>query len=105
MPPPVFDLGPLHIGVGGGFYLRVLPLWVQRRALERYVHDGAPFLMYLHPREFDPDSWNLRLPLSTKEQFIHRVGLRTVRSKITRLLAGRQWQPLGEILRRRGLLA
>jgi polysaccharide deacetylase family protein (PEP-CTERM system associated) len=104
VPPPIYAFGRFRFGVGGGFYLRVLPFWIQRRALERYEREGMPFLIYVHPREFDPDSWTLRLPLSVKEHLIHRARLRAVRPKIARLVAGRRWRSLGEILRARGLL-
>jgi polysaccharide deacetylase family protein (PEP-CTERM system associated) len=104
VPPPIVAFGPLQLGVGGGFYLRLLPLWVHRRALARYAHEGAPFLAYVHPRELDPGAWRLRLPLSLKERFIRDFGLRRVPRRLARLVAGRRWQPLGEVLRARGVL-
>jgi polysaccharide deacetylase family protein (PEP-CTERM system associated) len=104
VPPPVVRLGPMRVGVGGGFYLRLLPLWFQRRALRSYAGRGAPFLVYVHPREFDPGSWHLRLPLSFSEQLIHRFRLRATPGKITGLLREQGWQAVGEILRQRGAL-
>ena len=104
VPPPIVALGPLRLGVGGGFYLRLLPLWVHRLALARYARRGAPFLVYVHPRELDPDAWPLTLPLSAKERLIRDLALRSVPRRLARLLAGRRWEPVGEVLRRRGLL-
>jgi polysaccharide deacetylase family protein (PEP-CTERM system associated) len=104
VPPPIVRLGPRRVGVGGGFYLRLFPLWLQRRALRSYADRGAPFLIYVHPREFDPGSWHLRLPLSFSEQLIHRFRLRTTRGKILRLIGEPGWQAVGEMLRRRGVL-
>jgi polysaccharide deacetylase family protein (PEP-CTERM system associated) len=104
VPPPVVCLGPRCVGVGGGFCLRLFPLWLQRRALRSYAGRGAPFLVYMHPREFDPGSWHLRLPLSFSEQLIHRLRLRTTPGKILRLMREPGWQTVGEMLRQRGAL-
>jgi hypothetical protein len=58
----------------------------------------------MHPREFDPGSWHLRLPLSFSEQLIHRLRLRTTPGKILRLMREPGWQTVGEMLRQRGAL-
>jgi polysaccharide deacetylase family protein (PEP-CTERM system associated) len=86
VPPSVFELTGYRLGVGGGFYLRVLPVFIQQMAMRSSAARGAPFVFYAHPREFDPDSWNLRLPLSIKEQFIHRFGISRSEKKLEKLL-------------------
>jgi polysaccharide deacetylase family protein (PEP-CTERM system associated) len=105
VPPPLVAAGRLRLGVGGGFYLRVLPLWVHRRAMRAASRGGVPFVLYFHPRELDPDAWHLRLALSPKEDFIHRFRLRSAARKLGRLLAERRWEPVADLLRRAGLLA
>jgi len=104
VPPPVISVAGRRLGVGGGFYLRLLPLAVHRRALARAAHAGHPFLVYVHPRELDPAAWALRVPLSMKERLIRDVGLRTVPGRIRRLLAGRRWEPIADVLRERRAL-
>ncbi|MBN1654674.1 MAG: DUF3473 domain-containing protein [Deltaproteobacteria bacterium] len=86
IPPSVLQLAGRRLGVGGGFYLRALPLRLQRAVIRSYAARGAPFLFYVHPREFDPESWKLRLPLSFKEQLIHRFGISKSRAKLGSLL-------------------
>ena len=103
-PPPALALGPWRIGVGGGFYLRALPLWVHRWAMRDYARAGSPFPLYIHPRELDPEAWSLSLPLSFGERMIHDWAIAAVPGRIRRLLSSRRWEPLGAILRRRGLL-
>jgi polysaccharide deacetylase family protein (PEP-CTERM system associated) len=98
VPPPILTLGPIRLGIGGGLYLRAFPLWVQRRAMRGYARRGAPFITYLHPREFDSGSWQLRLPLSTFEQFLHRFGIRSVPGKIDRLMRSGEWQPMRAVV-------
>jgi polysaccharide deacetylase family protein (PEP-CTERM system associated) len=105
VPPPVIGAGRRRFGVGGGFYLRVLPVWLQRRALRDYARRGVPFLLYVHPRELDPGARAFRLPLSLRERLIAELGMRSVPRKMARLLAGRRWQPLADVLRERGALA
>jgi polysaccharide deacetylase family protein (PEP-CTERM system associated) len=102
VPPPVVAFAGRRLGVGGGFYLRLLPLWVHRRTLARYARDGAPFLLYVHPRELDPEAWALGVPLALKERLIRDVGLGAVRRRIAHLLAEHRWEPVADVLRRRG---
>jgi polysaccharide deacetylase family protein (PEP-CTERM system associated) len=104
VPPPVAALGSHAIGVGGGFYLRMLPLWIHRRVLRGYARAGIPFLAYVHPREVDPGAWVLGAPLALSERLIRDVGLRAAPRRFARLLAGQRWESLGDILRVRGAL-
>jgi polysaccharide deacetylase family protein (PEP-CTERM system associated) len=75
VPPSVVAFGPVTFGVGGGFYLRLLPWWVHRRAMQAHAKRGDPFLAYVHPREFDADS--VAAPAASfVEQFIHASSAR-----------------------------
>ncbi len=95
IPPATIALGPLRVGVGGGMYLRALPLWVHRRAALATLAAGHPFVVYTHPREFAPETWNLRLPLSSKESVIHRLGLAAGARRLHALLRDGPWEPAG----------
>jgi polysaccharide deacetylase family protein (PEP-CTERM system associated) len=105
VPPPVLTVAGRALGVGGGFYLRLLPLWVHRRVLRAYARAGMPFLAYVHPREVDPGAWKLGLPLGLGERLIRDAGIRATPRRLARLLAGEHWEPLADILRARGALA
>jgi polysaccharide deacetylase family protein (PEP-CTERM system associated) len=98
IPPSTMSIGAARFGVGGGFYMRVLPLWVHRRALRAALDRGAPFLAYSHPREFDPESWSLELPLDFRERLIHRVGLGAGATRARALLQLGGWSALGSLL-------
>jgi polysaccharide deacetylase family protein (PEP-CTERM system associated) len=98
VPPALVGRGRFTLGAGGGFYLRILPTWIHRRAADESARRGQPFLVYVHPRELDPDAWPLRLPLSLTENAIYRFRIASVPRKLARLLAGRSWRPLGEVL-------
>lgn len=51
-----------NLPVGGGGYLRLLPMAYTRWALDRVVAERAPFMVYLHPWEIDAQQ--PRFPMS-----------------------------------------
>jgi polysaccharide deacetylase family protein (PEP-CTERM system associated) len=105
LPPSAARVGPLRLGVGGGFYLRALPLWFHRASMASYARRGAPFVLYMHPRELDPGAWSLHLPLSFADHLIHDWSIAGAPRKIEALLASARFEPLGDILERSGFLA
>lgn len=94
IPPATISFGRTRFGVGGGFYLRVLPLWVHMLAMRGALARGAPFQAYTHPREFDPQSWSLELPLDLRERLIHRFGLSAGAARARALLGLGGWTAL-----------
>jgi polysaccharide deacetylase family protein (PEP-CTERM system associated) len=71
--------------VGGGFFLRALPLAYFRWGLRRVRHKGNTPVLYMHPWEFDPNPPDL--PIHGKERWIHYRGLRGMAGKTRSLLA------------------
>ncbi|HOD83383.1 MAG: Peptidoglycan-N-acetylglucosamine deacetylase [Planctomycetes bacterium ADurb.Bin126] len=70
--------------VGGGGYLRLLPLWVIKGAVAAAQRCGLPAMIYLHPWELDPDQPVLKMGrLGT---WRHRVNLARTHDKLRRLL-------------------
>jgi len=69
----------------GGGYLRLFPLFVIRRMVNKVMADGRPVIFYIHPREIDPA--HPRLEMSLKRKFKSYVNLRTTEVKIRSLLA------------------
>jgi len=94
IPAPALVLGPLRAPHGGGFYLRVLPLWVERLAQRRRLARGEPALVYLHPRELD--TVRHTVPLGLGERLIQEVGMRGIARKLARLVALLPWVPIRE---------
>lgn len=92
----------LRFPLGGGFYLRALPLPVFRAGLD-YVLRRRPFVLYLHPREVTPESH--RMPLDPVNGFITYVNLHTVVEKLEHLFGRYDWAPMREILAAEGWLA
>jgi len=68
----------------GGGYLRLFPYQVIRSMGHLALREGRPIVVYVHPREIDPNQ--PRLPLSRSRRFTCYVNLRSTRPKIERIL-------------------
>ena len=83
-PPLCWDVLGRRLPVGGGGYLRLLPLAVLGRGLRQKQRSGAPGCVYLHPWEVDPDQPRQRL--GGLRGFRHYVNLSKTHKKLDRLL-------------------
>ena len=100
-PVAIAELQGLRFPVGGGFYLRALPLAVFRTALDLILRH-RPFVLYLHPREVTPE--RRRMPLDPVNGFITYVNLHTVMAKLEHLFERYRWTTMRDILEREGWL-
>lgn len=84
LPPLTLRLLRSNWPVGGGGYLRLLPIRVIGRALKVSQRAHHPSMMYLHPWELD--SAQPVLPMSRLNRWRHRVGLARSENKLRWLL-------------------
>lgn len=97
IPPAALRIAGKDWPVGGGFFLRALPLAYLRWAIRRYNDEGYPAVVYLHPWELDPDH---PVPeMSFKERRIHLMGLRSTERKVRALASGCQSQSMEDFVR------
>jgi len=96
IPPLTLRFAGTNWPVGGGGYLRLLPVRVLGRALKKAARQGRPGMLYLHPWELDPGQPVLPMPRLTR--FRHRVGLRRTESKLRRLLRRFRFTSIGRHL-------
>jgi len=82
-PPAVCEVMGIRIPVGGGFYLRLMPLPLLIRLLE-LINRDRPFVLYVHPWEMDPAT--PRMSLKPFARFATYYGLGSTLSKLDRLL-------------------
>ena len=101
-PVAIAEVQGLRFPVGGGFYLRALPLPVFRSGLD-FILRHRPFVLYLHPREVAPES--RRQPLDPVNGFITYVNLHTVMAKLEHLFERYEWTTMSDILEHEGWLA
>ena len=66
--------------VFGGGYLRLAPRWLIRWGINRLHAAGEPLIVYVHPREVDPD--HPRLPLGLKRRFKCYINLKSTMPKL-----------------------
>jgi polysaccharide deacetylase family protein (PEP-CTERM system associated) len=100
-PVAIAEIQGVRFPVGGGFYLRALPLPIYRAGLD-FILRHRPFALYLHPRELAPES--RRMPLDPVNGFITYVNLHTVMTKLERLFERYEWTTMRDILHAEGWL-
>lgn len=85
IPPLTIRLVGMNLPVGGGGYLRLLPVSLVVHALNKAQKSGGPGMIYVHPWELDPDQPALQM--SWVNRWRHRVNLGRTAEKLSRLLA------------------
>jgi len=97
LPMSLMRLGPARVGFSGGGYLRLFPGWLIRRGFDALHRRGLPGVVYLHPRDFAPDS--PVVPMSVSRKFKCYVGLAGTAGKLRMLLSRYRFAPCGDVLR------
>lgn len=98
IPPLVTRTQLFNLPTGGGWGFRLFPLKLVTAAIEDYARAKAPAVLYLHPREVDPDG--PRLHLSPFKHFL-AYGTRTdATSRIVALLRRFRFSTLEEMVGR-----
>ncbi|MFQ5444579.1 MAG: DUF3473 domain-containing protein, partial [Nitrospinales bacterium] len=86
-----------NIPLGGGGYLRLLPLSVTKAAV-RNINEkhGKPVIFYIHPWEVDVDQPRLNGRLLSKTR--HYLNLKSTFPKVKALLQEFKYKPLVELI-------
>lgn len=79
-PMSTVDVFGRRLNLFGGGYLRLAPKPLIRWGCDRLHAHGQPIIVYIHPREIDPE--HPRLPLSLKRRFKCYVNLRSTMAKL-----------------------
>ena len=61
IPPQTLAIANLKLPVGGGVYLRIFPMWLNKYAIRRTNNSGFPAGIMLHPHELDPSPPRLKV--------------------------------------------
>ena len=85
IPPLTFRVMGVNWPVGGGGYLRLLPVRVPGAGLKRAQRRGQVGMIYLHPWELDPTQ--PVLPMTRLDRWRHRLGLKKTAAKFRWLLS------------------
>lgn len=87
-----------NLPVGGGWGFRSFPYGMIERTLNSYQLAGVPGVLFVHPRELDPDSPRLSLPLLRR--FLAYGPRAGSGERLEKLLANYTFKPLVELLDR-----
>lgn len=91
-----------NLPVGGGGYLRLLPMAYTRWALDRVAAEGAPFMVYLHPWEIDAQQPRFPLGRLATLRSYHNVD--QIVPRLTELMRAYAFAPARDVLRSLDLL-
>lgn len=99
IPPSTVRMGRMNVPFGGGGYLRLMPMFFTRWAIET-VHrrDRQPIIVYFHPWELDPEQ--PRMKGSWKSQLRHYRGLDKTEARLDEILSRGRFQPLSNFVKR-----
>jgi len=88
----------MNLPVGGGGYLRLLPMAYTQWAIRR-VHrqENQPVIVYLHPWELDAEQ--PRLEGKWRSRIRHYTGIQQMERRLEQLLAGGRFVPLIELVK------
>jgi len=101
-PALVYPVLGLRIPTGGGFYLRLLPLFIIKKAVDKMNKRGFPAVLSFHTWEVDPDTPRLRLGFV--KSFITYYNLNATRKKMNFLLSKFQFTSFKDYLEKHGLI-
>ena len=96
LPMSIMRIGPTRLPFSGGGYMRLLPKWMIRRGFQYMHQQNLPAVVYLHPRDFAPDTPRVAMPLHRK--FKCYVGLNTTKNKLNMLLKHYQFDTCAGVL-------
>lgn len=96
IPPLAATWWRLNVPVGGGGYLRLLPVrWISA-AVARANRQGRPAVIYIHPWELDPDQ--PRLACSRATRFRHYVNQHRTAAKLDMLLSRHSFGTVSDLV-------
>jgi polysaccharide deacetylase family protein (PEP-CTERM system associated) len=82
--------------LGGGAYLRIMPYWYNKWAINKINREGHPAIVYFHPWEIDP--FQPKQNLGVLGKFRHYFNLDIMELKIRMLLKDFQFGAISEFL-------
>ena len=84
------------VAFSGGGYLRLFPYWFIKSAIKRLNNEGQPVVVYLHPRDLDPDQPRLDMPLNRR--FKSYVNLASTENKLKSLIRDFDFVPIKDMI-------
>ena len=96
IPQSMVTIRGRRLNMFGGGYLRLFPYSAIKWGIKRLKKDNLPLVVYVHPREIDPD--HPRLKMSAYRHFKSYVNLTSTYGKISRLCQEFDYQKMNSCL-------
>lgn len=97
LPMSTFSFMGQNLPVGGGGWLRILPLAYTKWGIRRLHARGASLVVYFHPWELDPQQ--PRIAARWKSKLRHYTGLKRMEKRLDSLLNSFSFLPIIDIIR------
>lgn len=102
-PISTIKLGKLNLPIAGGGYFRLFPYMITKLGLKVVEREGKPFIFYIHPWEFNPDT--LRTAgLSALSRFRTYVNLSKTKGRFESLISDFSFTTVRDVLTEISLL-
>lgn len=95
-PISIISVAGITLPFSGGGYFRLMPYSLVKAGLEFYEKAGHPAVVYLHPRDIDPDTPRAR-ELSFIRRFKCYVNVHKAEAKLRRMLSEFEFGSVNEI--------
>ncbi len=96
IPMSLVNIFGRRLSLFGGGYLRIAPQLLIKWGIKKLHKNNQPLIVYLHPREIDPD--HPRLPLSIVRKFKSYVNLKTTLPKLEMLCENYTFFTMAELV-------
>ena len=96
IPQSMITVSGCRLNMFGGGYLRLCPYFIIKWGISRLRKNDLPLVVYVHPREIDPD--HPRLKMSLKRRFKSYVNLKTTYNKLTKILKEYEFNEMKSVL-------
>lgn len=97
VPMSVMKVAGRNVGYSGGFYFRFFPKFLINQAIRSANRQGKSSIVYLHPREVNPNEPMLSLP--AKEHFIHYYNVNGTKTKLEQILNSFEFTSVSDYLK------
>lgn len=92
-PMSTVRMGNMNVPIGGGGYLRLLPMFFTKWAIRQvHMQERRPVVIYFHPWEVDPDQPRIKGPL--KSRLRHYTNLDKTAPRLHELLSLGSYEPM-----------
>lgn len=96
IPLAVVVIGGRRIPIAGGGFWRIAPQSMIDYCIQRLDEEQRPFVMYLHPHEFDPVSLHSHKGL--RRNLYVNLGRRSIAGKLRHVLERHRFRPIRDLL-------